>query len=69
MAIELTDDGTFDTVLRCSECGREMRYNYDPSGPGAEDSELSDEDAYKAFIAGCIEDAKAEHVCEPEDEE
>ena len=27
MAIHLTDDGTLDTVLRCSECGEEMRYN------------------------------------------
>lgn len=27
--IELTDDGTLDTVLRCSECGEEIRYNYD----------------------------------------
>ncbi len=32
MSIELTDDGTMDTVLRCSDCGEEMRYNYD-NGP------------------------------------
>lgn len=31
MAIELTDDGTLDTVLRCSDCGEEMRYTYDGS--------------------------------------
>jgi len=71
MAFELTDDGTMDTVVRCTECGQELRYNYDPSGPGAEDSELSDEDAYDAFIAECIEDAESEHECgeptEPED--
>lgn len=32
MSIELTDDGTMDTVLRCTDCGEEMRYNYD-NGP------------------------------------
>lgn len=32
MAIELTDDGTLDTVLCCTDCGEEMRYNYMP-GP------------------------------------
>lgn len=26
---ELTDDGTLDTVVRCSDCGEELRYNYD----------------------------------------
>lgn len=31
--IRLSDDGTMDTVLVCDECGQEMRYNYDPSGP------------------------------------
>src|SRR5574338_1179332 len=71
MAIELTDDGTFDTVLRCTECGAEMRYNYDgePDGQHSEDSG----DGYDAFIAWAIEDAESEHVCasdepsEPED--
>lgn len=32
MAAQLSDDGTMDTVIRCSECGEEQRYNYD-SGP------------------------------------
>lgn len=43
MAIELTDDGTMDTVLRCSECGEEMRYNYDPSGTEERAAELTEE--------------------------
>ena len=32
MAIELSDDGTMDTVLRCNECGEEMRYNWVEAG-------------------------------------
>lgn len=43
MAIELTDDGTMDTVLRCSECGEEMRYNYDPCGTEERAAELTEE--------------------------
>jgi hypothetical protein len=27
--ITLTDDGTMDTVLRCSECGEEFRFMFD----------------------------------------
>ena len=61
MAIELTDDGTLDTVLRCTECGEEMRYTYDgePAGQHSEDSG----DGYDAFVAWAIEDAESEHVC------
>lgn len=38
--IELSDDGTMDTVLCCSECGEEFRGNYDssPDMPDEEDS-------------------------------
>jgi hypothetical protein len=43
MAIELTDDGTMDTVLRCSDCGEEMRYNYDPEGTDERAAELEAE--------------------------
>lgn len=39
MSIILTDDGTLDTVLRCTECGKEMRYNYDV-GPESEECAL-----------------------------
>ena len=54
MAIELTDDGTLDTVLRCSECGEDMRYTYMPD---------SDDDSYDAFVDWAIEDAESEHEC------
>lgn len=67
MPIELTDDGTMDTVLRCSECGKEMRYNYDgePAGGESEDSG----DGYAAFIEWAIEDATADHECPADDPE
>jgi RNase P subunit RPR2 len=29
MAFNLSDDGTLDTVVTCSECGAELRYNFD----------------------------------------
>lgn len=32
MTIKLIDDGTLDTVFRCSECGQEIRTNYADSG-------------------------------------
>lgn len=64
----LVDDGTFDTVIRCNLCGEEQRYNYDPSAPGADESELSGEEAYQAFIDDCMADAEMDHECEPEEE-
>ena len=63
MAITLTDDGTLDTVLRCSECGEELRYNFaNDNGP-----ELADEhaQAYDEWLQFIIEDATADHECEP----
>lgn len=67
MAIELTDDGTLDTVLRCSECGEEFRYNFDEHG---EDCTVEDGscDCYDAFVEWAIEDAESEHDCAPADE-
>lgn len=76
MAIELTDDGTLDTVLRCSECGEEMRYNYDPASlvDDSPEGQQEDEDGYNAFVEWAIEDATDSHECtadseptEPED--
>jgi hypothetical protein len=73
MAIELTDDGTMDTVLRCSECGEEMRYNYDGSLDNATDGDyyganLEVTDDYGDFVAWAIEDATAEHACASDSE-
>ena len=60
MAIELTDDGTLDTVVRCSECGAEMRYN---------DTESESEQDYNDFVAWAIQDATGIHECTIEAEE
>lgn len=60
----LADDGTLDTVVRCALCGAEVRYNYDPCDD-PDDRELTDE--YDVFITECLEDADADHVCEPAD--
>ena len=56
---ELTDDGTLDTVVRCTECGQECRYNYD----GGDVSEDEGPDSYDAFIEWCFEDANDSHDC------
>lgn len=50
MAFELIDDGTLNTVVRCSECGKEYRYNY--------------QDSCDEFVAECIDDATDHHICE-----
>lgn len=47
----LADDGTLDTVIVCSVCGQEYRYNAD---------ELW-ETPYDEFIAWAIEDATGVH--------
>ena len=64
MAIELTDDGTLDTVLRCSACGEELRYNYDggrllcEGTPGEAETQ-----SYDDFVNWAIEDVESEHKC------
>lgn len=60
MAIELTDDGTLDTVLRCSECGEEFRGNFDP---GIDEDGYSYDDYVSEFIA----DVEMDHVCGEEE--
>jgi len=61
MAMLLGDDGTLDTVIVCSECGAEMRYNFDGSdchtaGDGAR--------AYHEFVKWAKVDAAEDHECE-----
>ena len=38
--IRLGDDGTLDTVVVCTVCGEEARYNYDPCGTEERAEEL-----------------------------
>lgn len=58
MATKLKDDGTFDTVICCTECGEEQRYNWEP------DSIEHCEETYDEFVAWAIEDFDESHVCE-----
>ena len=57
--IRLGDDGTLDTVIYCVACGREYRFNYDPSN-----TETEANAEYDAFVAECIAEIEAEHTCE-----
>jgi hypothetical protein len=50
----LGDDGTLDTVIVCSECGAEMRYNFDGS----------DGEEYADFVEWAKDDAADDHECE-----
>lgn len=70
MAIELTDDGTLDTVLRCADCGEEFRFNYQTADArpvdeiGRPPTEREQQADYDAWLAECIVDVTAEHTCE-----
>lgn len=77
MAIVLGDDGTLDTVIVCTKCGREFRFNFDPDmhndDPDNHTCTDGSCDCYDKFVERCIEDVKSEHVglfgrCVKEDE-
>ncbi len=57
--IVLSDDGTLDTVLRCTECGEVFRYNYDLIDPN-EYLEAS----YGDFLKWAVQDTIDSHECE-----
>lgn len=62
--IELTDDGTLDTVVRCTDCQMEYRFAADlPELP----SEAAIHSAYQEFVAECIAQVTEEHECEQEE--
>ena len=60
---ELVDDGTMDTVVKCTLCGCEERFNFD----GDADDDRADGRAYDAFVEGCFDDMDSEHICEREE--
>ena len=64
--IRLSDDGTMDTVLKCDECGEEMRYNFDTHNEDCTD-ESGACGCYDEFVDWAIEDAEYEHECEQEE--
>ena len=66
--IRLTDDGTLDTVLECSECGEQLRYNFansypSPDGPSEYTRNLTNEVLYQNWVRQIIEDESQEHEC------
>lgn len=58
MTFSLTDDGTLDTVLRCADCGQELRYNFD--GESGQ--------TYDDFVEWALTDADEDHECEEDDD-
>ncbi len=62
MTIKLIDDGTPDTVLECSECGKEIRYNYVNSRHN--EARLDPGNLYDKWVIQIIEDETQEHECE-----
>ena len=57
MAIQLGDDGTFDTVVFCTECGEEFRGNSGCINPEG------DPEGEEEFVEWLIADVTAEHEC------
>lgn len=62
--IVLSDDGTMDTVVVCTECGSEMRYNFVPFEP--EEGGTPEDKQYENFVEWAIEDAESQHECPKE---
>jgi RNase P subunit RPR2 len=52
---ELADNGTLDTVVACSECGQELRYNWDDGGDPGEPQ------TYESFTEWAKLDAAEQH--------
>jgi hypothetical protein len=65
MSMRLGDDGTMDTVIVCSECGTELRYNFDGDNwDGIHTADLAaQERAYDEFVDESIKDAERRHIC------
>ncbi len=62
MAIVLRDDGTLNTVLYCTECGEEERFNFSPES--CEECEKTDAEEcthYDDFVDWCIEQMTEKH--------
>jgi hypothetical protein len=54
-----------DTVLVCTVCGAEARYNFALSEQCDDAADDDSGDAYDAFVEWAIEDFDSEHECEP----
>jgi len=49
----LSDDGTMDTVVTCSECGQDERYTFQGDG----------DETYDEYVTYALEDAAIDHEC------
>lgn len=64
----LIDDGTLDTVLRCTWCdSAEQRYMYDP-GREYDSAPDKEKPGYDEFVAALIADFHCEAGCHGEDQ-
>ena len=67
--IRLTDDGTMDTVIECSDCEQEFRGNYDGGSSVFQDdsvSEITEHEAelrYQEYISEFIKEVEEDHIC------
>ena len=52
--MQLGDDGTLNTVIVCSDCGEEFRFNFDSE---------ADEGGYHDFVAWAKREAAEDHEC------
>jgi hypothetical protein len=55
------DDGTLDTVLKCTKCGEVFRGNWMPGE--------SPEDSYTSSVIWFVTDVEQQHVCLLKDDE
>jgi hypothetical protein len=62
MKIVLVDDGTLDTVLKCTKCGEVFRFNFQAWGA---DGPENTPPTYDDFVQQCIADTFIEHECPP----
>lgn len=60
----LADDGTLDTVIECSHCSYQSRYNFDSwVGDIGTHDEDSNEKLYDSFVLWAKEDLADSHIC------
>jgi hypothetical protein len=56
--IQLGDDGTLDTVIVCTQCNSEFRFNF----ASTEEADEEEEYSYDDFIDECIAEVQSDHV-------
>jgi hypothetical protein len=60
------DDGTLDTVIRATCCGRSYRFNYqmdEAAGDFDEDEETDPDKHYDNWLGNHIDNLREEHEC------